>query len=117
MPSAAVGSPICSCQRARRRILHFRVTSHPGSEWVVQQLREAFPDSVPYRYAILDRDTKFDAEVLSVLRSIGLKPKRTARESPWQNGVAERWIGSCRRELLDHVIPLNEKHLQRLIAD
>jgi transposase InsO family protein len=66
---------------------------------------------------ILDRDTKFDAEVLSVLRSIGLKPKRTSRESPWQNGVAERWIGSCRWELMDHVIPLDEQHLRRLIRD
>jgi transposase InsO family protein len=66
---------------------------------------------------ILDRDTKFDAEVLNALGSIGLKPKRTSRESPWQNGVAERWVGSCRRELLDHVIPLNERHLRRLVGD
>jgi len=104
-------------EHARRRILHFHVTPHPNSDWVVQQLREAFPDSVQYRYAILDRDTKFDAEVLRMLRSIGLKPKRTSRESPWQNGVAERWVGSCRRELLDHVIALNEPHLRRLIRD
>ena len=86
-------------EHARRRILYFHVTSQPASAWVVQQLREAFPDSTPYRYVILDRDTKFDTEVLNVLRSIGLKPKRTSRESPWQNGVAERWVGSCRREL------------------
>jgi hypothetical protein len=66
---------------------------------------------------ILDRDIKFEAEVLSVLRSIGAKPKRTSRESPRQNGVAERWVGCCRRELLDHVIPLNEQHLRRLIRD
>jgi len=104
-------------EHARRRILYFHVTAQPNSDWVTQQLREAFPDSTPYRYAILDRDTKFDAEVLSVLRSIGLKPKRTSRESPWQNGVAERWVGSCRRELLDHVIPLNEHHLRRLLRD
>ena len=52
-----------------------------------------------------------------MLHSIGLKPKRTSRASPWQNGVAERWIGSCRRELLDHVIPLNERHLRRLVRD
>jgi putative transposase len=104
-------------QHARRRILHFHVTPNPNSDWVIQQLREAFPDSLPYRYAILDRDTKLDTEVLRMLRSIGLKPKRTSRESPWQNGVAERWVGSCRRELLDHVIPLNEQHLRRLIRD
>jgi transposase InsO family protein len=93
------------------------VTAHPNSDWVVQQLREAFPDSTPYQYVILDRDTKFDAQALSMLRSIGLKPKRTSRESPWQNGVAERWIGSSRREFLDHVIPLDEQHLRRLIRD
>ena len=104
-------------EHARRRILHFHVTAHPNSDWVVQQLREAFPDSTPYRFVIVDRDTNFDAEVLNVLRSIGLKPKRTSRESPWQNGVAERWVGSCRRELLDHVIPLNERHLRRLVRD
>jgi len=104
-------------EHARRRILHFHVTPHPHSDWVVQQLREAFPDSVHYRYVILDRDTKFDAEVLRMLRSIGLNPKRTSRQSPWQNGVAERWVGTCRRELLDHVIPLNEPHLRRLLRD
>jgi transposase InsO family protein len=104
-------------EHARRRILYFHVSAQPNSDWVTQQLREAFPDSTPYRYMILDRDTKFDAEVLSVLRSIGLKPKRTSRESPWQNGVAERWVGSCRRELLDHVIPLNEHHLRLLLRD
>jgi putative transposase len=104
-------------EHARRKILHFRVTPHPNSDWVVQQLREAFPETTPYRYAILDRDSEFDSEVLGALRSMGLKPKRTSRKAPWQNGVAERWVGSCRRELLDHVIPLDEQHLQRLIAD
>jgi putative transposase len=102
---------------SRRRILHFHVTAHPTADWVVQQLRETFCDSVSYRYAILDRDTKFDAEVLNALRSMGLQPKRTSRQAPWQNGVAERWIGSCRREWLDHVIPLHEQHLRRLIGD
>ena len=86
-------------------------------EWVVQQLREAFPDAGPYRYVILDRDAKFDAAVLTFLQATGLQPKRTGAQSPWQNGVAERWIGSCRRELLDYVIPLHEEHLRRLIHD
>jgi putative transposase len=101
----------------RRRILHCNVTSHPTSAWVVQQLREAFPEAGPYRYMILDRDTTFNTEVRAFLRSTGLNPTRTSVQSPWQNGVAERWIGSCRRELLDHVIPLNEKHLRRLLRD
>jgi len=88
------------------------VTHHPTAEWVVQQLRETFPDAGPYRYVILDRDAKFDADVIAFLRATGLKPKRTSIRAPWQNGIAERWVGGCRREMLDHVIPLNEQHLR-----
>jgi transposase InsO family protein len=101
----------------RRKILHFNVTCHLTADWVVQQLREAFPEAGPYRYVILDRDSKFDADVIAFLKATGLKPKRTSIQSPWQNGIAERWVGSCRRELLDHVIPLNEQHLRRLVRD
>jgi transposase InsO family protein len=104
-------------EHGRRRILHFNVTRHPTAEWVVQQLREAFPEAGPYRYVILDRDSKFDAEVITFLKATGLKPKQTSVQAPWQNGVSERWVGSCRREILDHVIPLNEEHLRRLIRD
>ncbi len=66
---------------------------------------------------ILDRDSKFDADVITFLKATGVKPTRTSIRSPWQNGTAERWVGSCRRELLDHVIPLNEEHLRRLIRE
>ena len=104
-------------EHGRRKILHFNVTRHPTAEWVVQQLREAFPEASPYRYVILDRDAKFDSSVLQFLEATGLEPKRTSIRSPWQNGIAERWVGSCRRELLDHVIPLNDEHLRRLIRD
>ena len=104
-------------EHGRRRILHFNVTSRPTSEWVVQQLREAFPEPGPYRYVILDRDSKFNADVIRFLKSTGLTPKRTSVQAPWQNGLAERWIGSCRRELLDHVIAFNESHLRRLIRE
>ena len=104
-------------EHARRKILHFNVTRHPNAEWVVQQLRESFPEAGRYRYVILDRDAKFDADVIAFLKATGLKPKRTSIRSPWQNGIAERWVGSCRRELLDHVIPLNEGHLRRLVGD
>jgi hypothetical protein len=83
----------------------------------VQQLREAFPDPCRYRYVILDQDQKFDQEVLDFLRSTGLKAKRTSVRAPWQNGLAERWIRSCRREILDHVIALNEVHLRRILRD
>ena len=104
-------------EHRRRRILHFNVTRHPTAEWVVQQLREAFPEAGAYRYAIFDRDSTFNDEVVTFLRATGLKPKRTSVQAPWQNGIAERWVGSCRREILDHVIALNEPHLRRLIRD
>jgi putative transposase len=103
-------------EHGRRKILHFNVTRHPTAEWVVQQLRETFPEAGPYRYVILDRDTKFDDEAITFLKATGLEPKRTRVEAPWQNGLAERWVGSCRREILDHVIALNESHLRRLLG-
>ncbi len=101
----------------RRKILHINTTCHPTAEWVVQQLRETFPETGQYRSVILDRDSKFDADVITFLKATGVKPTRTSIRSPWQNGTAERWAGSCRRELLDHVIPLNEEHLRRLIRE
>src|ERR1700730_10597791 len=101
----------------RRRILHCNVTRCPTSEWIVQQLREAFPyDSTP-RYLILDRGSNCNEEVIDTVKSFGVQPKRTSFRSPWQNGVAERWVGNCRRDLLDHVIVLNERHLQRLMNE
>jgi transposase InsO family protein len=101
----------------RRRVLYCNVTRYPTSAWVVQQLREAFPYDSASKYLILDRDTKFGFEVLAAVKSLGAKPVRTSFRSPWQNGVAERWVGSCRRDLLDHVIVFNERHLKRLLAD
>ena len=98
----------------RRQILHFNVTAHPTSEWIVQQLREALPLPCPYRYIVFDRDRKFDVEVRKFLKASGIQAVRTSVRSPWQNGVAERCVGSIRREMLDHVIPLNERHLMRL---
>jgi putative transposase len=104
-------------EHARRRVLHFNVTLHPTSDWIVQQLREAFSLPGPYWYVLFDHDSKFGNEVLQFLKSSALKPMRTSIRSPWQNGVAERWVGSARRELLDHIIPLNEYHLRRLGCD
>jgi len=101
----------------RRRILHFNVTKHPASLWVVQQLREAFPFESSPRFLIFDRDSKYGAEVPAAVRSLNIRAVRTSFESPWQNGVAERWVESCRRDLLDHVIPVNERHLKRLLSD
>jgi putative transposase len=101
----------------RRRILHCNVTRHPTSAWVVQQLREAFPFDAAPGYLIFDRGSNFNPDVVDTLKSFGIKPKRTSFRSPWQNGVAERWVGNCRRDLLDHVIVLNERHLKRLMSE
>jgi putative transposase len=101
----------------RRRILHFNVTNHPTSHWLVQQLREAFPYDSASRYLILDQDRKYGLEVFAAIRSLQISAVRTSFQSPWQNGVAERWVESCRHDLLDHVIALNEAHLKRLISD
>ena len=101
----------------RRRIVHFDVTTNPTAPWVVQQLREAFPyGSVP-NYLIYDNDSIFSNKVTEAIRHFGIEPKRTAFQSPWQNGTAERWVGSARRELLDHVIVFNQQHLHRLLRD
>jgi transposase InsO family protein len=83
----------------------------------VQQLREAFPLPGPYRYVLFDHGSKFGNDVFQFLKSSALTPMRTSIRSPWQNGVAERWVGSLRRELLSHIIPLNEFHLRRLGRD
>jgi transposase InsO family protein len=101
----------------RRQILHFNVTAHPTAEWVAQQLRETFADSDRHRYVILDRDAKFSPEVLDFLRSSRIKAVRTSVRSPWQNGVAERWVGSARRDCFDHVIALDEAHVRRLARE
>jgi len=102
---------------ARRQILHFNVTRHPTSAWVSQQLREAFPYDTAPKYLIHDRDSIFNTEVMETMKVVGLKSVRTTFKSPWQNGIAERFVCSCRRDLLDHVIVLNERHLKRLMAD
>jgi len=102
---------------SRRKVLHFNATEHPTSAWIVQQLREGFPDDTAPRYLILDRDRKYEGEAREVLHSLSSELIRTSYQSPWQNGVAERWVGSCRRELLDHVVVFNETHLRRLVRE
>ncbi len=100
----------------RRRILHCNVTRHPTSAWIVQQLRDAFPYEPTTKFLILDHDAKYSTEVPAAIRAMNIRTVRTVVGCPWQNGVAERWVGSCRRELLDHVIAINESHLKRLLS-
>ncbi len=75
----------------------------------------AFPYDTAPRYLIFDRDSIFSPAVVEFIRAMGTKPVRISFRSPWQNGTAERWIGSCRRELLEHVVVLGERHLVRLV--
>jgi transposase InsO family protein len=103
--------------QGRRRILQFNVTESPSACWVIQQLRDAFPGDPTHRYLIFDNDAIFSDSVARSIRALGLDPKRTAFRSPWQNGTAERFVGSVRRELLDHVVVLGEDHLRRLLRE
>ena len=104
-------------EHRRRLILHVHVTREPTPAWVVQQLRDVFPGDGPYRFMLLDHDSTCDANVIGFLNARGLDSTRTAIQAPWQNGVAERGVGSCRRDRLDHIIALNDRHLHRLIRE
>ncbi len=101
-------------EHGRRRIVHFNATFNPTAAWVIQQLREAFPYDAAPKYLIFDRDAIFSPAVVVFVRALGIDPVRTSYRSPWQNGTAERWIGSCRRELLEHVVVFGERHFVRL---
>ena len=100
----------------RRRILHINVTRQPTSEWIVQQLREAFPYQPSIKFLIFDHDAKYGTAVPAAIGSMEITVVRTAVGCPWQNGVAERWVGSCRRDLLDQVMAMNESHLRRRLS-
>jgi transposase InsO family protein len=99
----------------RRRLLHCNVTAHPTAEWTAQQLVEAFPFQSAPGYLLRDGDAIYGQKVRRKLRALGIKEVVTAPASPWQNAHAERLIGTIRRELLDHVVVLNERHLMRLL--
>jgi transposase InsO family protein len=101
----------------RRRIRHFNVTASPSARGVIQQLRETFPEEPTHRFLICDNDSIFSTAVTRAIKGFEIDPKRTAFRSPWQNGTAERVVGTVRRELLDHVIVLNEHHLRRLLRE
>jgi transposase InsO family protein len=99
----------------RRDLVWINVTTNPTAEWIARQITEAFPwDDAP-QYLIRDRDRIYGAVVMRRLRAMGIRHKPTAPASPWQNGFAERLIGSIRRECVDHIIILSEKHLCRIL--
>lgn len=101
----------------RRRVLHFNVTEHATAEWTAQRLIEAFPFEFAPRYLLRDGDAIYGEKDRRKLRALGVEEVVTAPASPWQNAYAERLIGTIRRELLDHVVVLNERRLRRLLEN
>jgi putative transposase len=101
----------------RRRLIHFNVTEHPTAEWTIQQVIEAFPWDEAPRYLLRDRDRIYSASFRQRVRHMGIEDVVIAPRSPWQNPYVERLIGSIRRDCLDHVIVLHERHLRRLLTE
>ena len=99
----------------RRELVWISVTTHPTAEWVARQITEAFPWNEAPRYMIRDRDRIYGAVVTRRLRAMGILDRPITPASPWQNGFAERLIGSIRRESVDHMIVLGEAHLRRIL--
>lgn len=100
----------------RRRILHFNITEHPTAQWTAQQMVEAFVYDTAPRFLLRDGDGIYGSRFQRRVHSLGIQEIVTARASPWQNAYAERLIGSIRRELLEHVVILNDRHLKRLLG-
>ena len=99
----------------RRDLVWINVTTNPTAEWIARQLTEAFPWNKAPRYLIRDRDRIYGTIVTRRLRAMGIRDKPIAPASPWQNGFAERLIGSIRRECVDHIVVLGEAHLRRIL--
>ena len=102
---------------ARRELVWVNVTRYPTAEWIAQQITEAFPWNEAPRYLVRDRDAIYGAAVRRRLRAMGIRDKPIAAGSPWENGYAERLIGTIRRECLDHVIVFGEAHLGRVLRE
>ena len=104
-------------EQGRRRILHHNVTTHPTAEWTLQQFREAIPADHSYRFVIHDRDQIFSKELDEAVTATGVRVLRTPVRSPLANSICERLIGTIRRECLDFMIPLGQRHLKRILRE
>jgi transposase InsO family protein len=100
----------------RRDLVWINVTANPTAEWIARQITEAFPWNEAPRYLLRDRDRVYGTIVTRRLRAMGIRDRPIAPASPWQNGFAERLIGSIRRECVDHMIVLGEGHLRRILT-
>ena len=101
----------------RRRVIHFNVTEHPTAQWTAQQIVEAFPWDEAPKYLLRDRDKIYGKVFQNMIKNMGIEEVLISPRSLWQNPYVERCIGSIRRDCLDYVIVLNEKHLKRILAN
>ena len=99
----------------RRKVIHFNVTDSPTSAWTARQLLGAFPFHSAPRFLVRDNDSIIRGEFSGRVEALGIEEVKTAIRSPWQNAYCERLIGTIRRECLDHIIVLNERHLRRVL--
>ena len=100
-----------------RQLVHFEVTAHPTAAWVWRQLIEATPWDRKPRYLIHDRDRVWGADFGQRASGLAIKSLRTPIRAPRANSIAERWVGTARRECLDHLIPISERHLRRVLVE
>jgi putative transposase len=102
---------------ASRQVVHWNLTRHPTAEWTIQQFRNGLPIDGPYRFLVHDRDDIFAPAVDDALDAMSLRVLKTPVRTPQANGYCERFIGTARRECLDWMIPLHERHLRRVLAE
>ncbi len=102
-------------EHGSRRLIHIAATQHPTAEWISRQIVEAFPWDEAPDFLIRDRDASYGVVFRHRIAGMGIRDRPIAPRSPWQNGYVERIIGSIRRDLPDHVVVLNERHLRRLL--
>lgn len=100
----------------RRQLLWFEVTQHPTAEWLARQITEAFPWGSAPEYLVRDNDQAYGQVFLARVRAMGIRDRPISPGAPWQNGIAERLIGTLRRECLDQLIVFGESHLRRILA-
>jgi transposase InsO family protein len=100
----------------RRQLLWFEVTRHPTAEWLAQQITEAFPWTSAPTYLVRDNDRAYGHTFQRRVRAMGIRDRPIAPALPWQNGIAERLIGTLRRECLDHMVTFGEAHLRRILS-
>src|SRR5664279_1713872 len=100
----------------RRQLLWFEVTRHPTAEWLARQITEAFPWASAPAYLVRDNDRAYGHVFRSRVRAMGIRDRPISPGSPWQNGYAERLIGTLRRECLDQMVIFSEAHLRRILS-